>query len=69
MRSKIIKLINTNGGNASEDITYSERVEWRFVYYSYKNLLEATFGKGAGSAGNSPFFDVFEAPEMGITFD
>jgi hypothetical protein len=57
MREKIIKLINSNGGTAKSDLTYSERVEWRFVYHSYKNLLEQTFGKGAGSAENSSFFD------------
>ncbi|MGA9293548.1 MAG: hypothetical protein WBV81_13175 [Ignavibacteriaceae bacterium] len=62
MRTKVIQLINTNGGEASEDITYSERVEWRFVYYSYKNSLEDVFGKGAGSTANSPFFDISEVP-------
>jgi type VI secretion system Hcp family effector len=58
MRSKIIKFINSNGGSAKEDMTYSERVEWRFVYRDYKHLLEETFGKGAGSAANSSFFDM-----------
>jgi hypothetical protein len=55
LREKIIRFINANGGLAYSDLTYSERVEWRFVYYEYKNLLENTFGKGAGSAENSSF--------------
>ena len=54
---KIINFINSNGGSAKTDMTYSERIEWRYVYYQYKNLLEQTFGKGAGSAENSSFFD------------
>jgi hypothetical protein len=55
MREKVIQFINSNGGSATPDITYSERVEWRFVYHQYKNLLEETFGKGTGSAENSSF--------------
>jgi len=57
LREKIINFINSNGGSAKTDATYSERVEWRYVYYRYKNLLADTFGKGAGSAENSSFFD------------
>ena len=56
MREKIILFINSNGGMARSDITYSERIEWRHVYHSYRNLLADTFGKGAGSAQNSSFF-------------
>ncbi len=56
MREKVIRFINSNGGIAKTDITYSERVEWRHVYHSYKNLLANTFGKGAGSAEKSSFF-------------
>ncbi|GEM_PF-1494445 len=57
MRQKIINFINANGGSAKADITYSERVGWRYVYRSYKNKLEEVFGKGAGSAANSSFID------------
>ena len=57
LREKVIQLINSNGGSASSDITWSERIPWKFVYYKYKNLLERTYGKGAGSMENSSFFD------------
>ncbi|MBD0377347.1 MAG: hypothetical protein ICV51_17180, partial [Flavisolibacter sp.] len=64
MREKVMAFINLNGGRARQDITYSERIEWRYVYYRYKNLLEETFGKGAGSAERSPFFS-FQLAEEG----
>jgi hypothetical protein len=64
MREKIINFINSNGGSARTDMTYSERVEWRYVYFRYKNLLETAFGKGAGSAENSSFFDEAPLTEM-----
>ncbi len=57
MQARVLYFINKYGGKAIKDETYSERVEWRFVYRQYKNVLEQTFGKGAGSAENSSFFN------------
>ena len=52
----IIDFINSNGGKATTLKNYSQRVEWRFVYYRYKDALEKVFGAGAGSPEKSSFF-------------
>jgi hypothetical protein len=52
----IIDFINANGGKAKTQYNYSKRVEWRFVYYRYKDALEKVFGAGAGSAEKNSFF-------------
>lgn len=63
MTDKVIDFINSNGGRAERCIdfdktaNYSERIDWRFVYRRYGEKLEKVFGKNAGSASNSPFWD------------
>ncbi len=52
----VLDFINSNGGKAKTLSNYSKRVEWRFVYYRYKDALEKVFGAGAGSPEKSPFF-------------
>lgn len=56
MLDKIMAFINSNGGIAQKTNLYSERVEWRYVYYRFGFALSEVFGKGAGSAEKSPFF-------------
>ena len=68
LQDGLMKFINANGGEAHKEARYSERIEWRYVYYSYQRSLESTFGKGAGSARNSPFFDITDEA-MAITED
>ncbi len=57
LQDKLIAFINANGGSAAKGGRYSERIDWRLVYYRYKNALEDVFGPGAGSPENSSFFD------------
>jgi hypothetical protein len=60
LQNKLVEFINNNGGDAKKEKRYSQRIEWRFVFYRYKAALEGVFGKGAGSAEKSPFFDIFK---------
>ena len=60
LQKGLTNFINANGGDAKAEQRYSRRIAWRFVYHRYKQALERVFGKGAGSARNSPFFDVFD---------
>jgi hypothetical protein len=55
-QGNVMDFINSNGGSAKVLYNYSKRVEWRFVYYRYRDALEKVFGPGAGSAEKSPFF-------------
>jgi hypothetical protein len=55
-QGNVLDFINSNGGSAKILNNYSKRVEWRFVYYRYKDALEKVFGPGAGSPEKSPFF-------------
>jgi hypothetical protein len=55
-QGNVLDFINSNGGSAKILKNYSQRVEWRFVYYRYKDALEKVFGAGAGSPEKSPFF-------------
>ncbi len=48
--------INSNGGSAKILKNYSQRVEWRFVYYQHKDAPEKVFGPGADSPEKSSFF-------------
>ncbi len=59
LQKGVTDFINSSGGAAKAEKRYSQRIEWRFVYRRYKEPLERVFGKGAGSARNSPFFDIF----------
>ncbi len=52
----VMDFINSNGGKAKVLKNYSQRIDWRLVYYRYKNELERVFGPGAGSAEKSSFF-------------
>jgi hypothetical protein len=56
----VTHFVNSNGGAAKVEKRYSQRIEWRYVYYRYRNALENVFGKGAGSAGKSKFVDIVD---------
>jgi hypothetical protein len=58
LQNGVANFVNSNGGAAKIEKRYSQRIEWRYVYYRYKNALERVFGKGAGSAEKSKFFDI-----------
>ena len=68
LQNGLTKFINGNGGSATKETRISERVEWRYVYHSWGQALERVFGKGAGSAAKSPFFDTGEASEMNAEY-
>lgn len=55
----VANFITSNGGAANVEKRYSARIAWRLVYRRYGTALERVFGKGAGSAGKSPFIDIF----------
>jgi len=57
IQKNVAEFINSLGGDAKVEPRYSERVEWQLVYRRYKSELERVFGQGAGSPGNSSFFD------------
>ena len=58
LQDRLVEFVNKNGGDATKEKRFSERIEWRFVFHRYKGALERVFGKGAGSAAKSPFLDV-----------
>jgi len=53
LQDKLTQFINANGGEAKRESRISERIEWRYVYYRYRQSLERVYGKGAGVTARS----------------
>ena len=68
LQNGLTKFINANGGDAKKETRVSERVEWRYVYHSWRPALERVFGKGAGGSRNSPFFDTGETSALNAEY-